>query len=152
MYSFPSPSHGIAPVGRRATPYVMEPQQCFFDSSVGAITCLSQQSVGGLHARGAHTLPQVYTNGPVGPWTLVGYVRDPSPQTPVVGGTRMLLYCQRCSASRSRYNYRVTDTNEVPVDVSENSMWLTDGATVDIEGVSVVVHLYRQYRCGGAIV
>lgn len=83
-------------------------------------------------------LNRILTRPPTGPWTLVGYASN--------SFTRMFLYAQTVDQGRNRYNYRVVDSNGIPIDVGENQKWIMDGETIEIENQSFQVHLYQSFR------
>lgn len=51
----------------------------------------------------------------------------------------MRVFAQNVDVSRDRYNYRVVDSNNVPLDVEENVRWLDDGDALFVPG-------YGRYR------
>ena len=93
-------------------------------------------------------LNQVLSRPPTGPWTLVGYVTSHLfPATAAPTSLRMLLYAQNVDQGRNRYNYRVVDSNGIPIDVSENVFWLMDGDSIQLENSQdFTVHLYQSFR------
>lgn len=91
-------------------------------------------------------LDRVLTRGSRGPWELVGYVTTSDPTQS--HDRAMRLHAQAVDRRRNRYNYRVVDRNEVPLDVLEEGLWLTEGDAVAVPGQAVpfVVHLYEKFR------
>lgn len=92
-------------------------------------------------------LNRVLTRGPTGPWNLVGYITNNSEHAASRDRT-MMVYAQRVDAGRNRYNYRVTDNNGVPLDISDNTHWKTDGDIMHVPGQhhTFTLHLYSQFR------
>jgi hypothetical protein len=93
-------------------------------------------------------LNRVLTRGPTGPWNLVGYVTNDKPSDASSRDRTMMVYAQRVDAGRNRYNYRVTDNNGVPLDISDNVHWKMDGDVIHVPGQShkFTLHLYNNYR------
>jgi hypothetical protein len=60
----------------------------------------------------------------------------------------MMLHSQTVDTRRDRYNYRVVDSNGVPLDLGEKVNWIMDGASVSIPGQSAgyTAHLYQKFR------
>lgn len=80
---------------------------------------------------------QVYGRGPSGPWERVGYVYTDSDKAKPEEKT-MKLYARQRDYSRNRFDYRVVDSNAVPIDIDRNKKWLDSGDTVHVTG-------YGQY-------
>jgi hypothetical protein len=60
----------------------------------------------------------------------------------------MLVYAQTVDASRDRYNYRVVDSNSVPLDIGYKVHWKGDGDRLHIPGYGdhYNLMLYSRYR------
>ena len=93
-------------------------------------------------------LNRILTRGPVGPWNLVGYAQTNDPANSSSRDRTMMVYSQRVDQGRNRYNYRVTDSNGVPLDIGENVQWKMSGDTVQVPGQSSTyqLHLYSNYQ------
>jgi len=83
-------------------------------------------------------LPQIYPRGLPGPWQRVGYVVSSHED---VKDKTMPLFAQKLDYSRNKYNYRVTDTNGVAIDVARNVRWLDEGAKVFVDGRTHPYHV-----------
>ena len=102
-----------------------------------------------------NVLPQLYTRGPAGPWQRVGYVVADNPDRHLGHGENvrdktMPLFARKRNNNRSntRYDYRVTDTNDVAIDVATNVQWLFSGEKVHVDGRSEVytVKVYSEFQ------
>jgi hypothetical protein len=93
-------------------------------------------------------LNRLLTRGPVGPWNLVGYAVTDSPGTSSSRDKSMLVYAQRIDRGRDRYNYRITDSNNVPMDVGESVHWKSEGETIHVPGQpsDFTLHVYESFR------
>jgi len=93
----------------------------------------------------AAVLPQIYSRGNPGPWQRVGYVV--SVHEPVKDKT-MALFARKLDYRGNRYDYRVTDTNSVAIDVAHNVRWLDNGARVHVDGREHPYHvkIYSEFR------
>jgi hypothetical protein len=91
------------------------------------------------------TLPQLWSRGTPGPWQRVGYVSSSHESTK---DKTMPLFAQKLDYRNNRYNYRVTDTNAVAIDVARKVQWLDSGERVHVEGRShpYTVQVYSEYR------
>jgi hypothetical protein len=160
------PESVTAPIKPLATPYILDPPyvkaicnlqtgECVIESKSQQDSQLERTSAiygvrerDGLYQRDylAHSnvIPRIYSCGLNGPWQKIGYVysdkEEPKDRT-------MQLYAQAVSNRQNRFNYRVTDTNSVPIEIRNNSKWLNSGDTVRIDGRSDVytVKIYRDY-------
>lgn len=110
-------------------------------------------------------LNRILSRGAVGPWMLVGAAiaaarHSGAERRPHLRGRRrdedggdgggedddkarrdrtMRVYAQSVDAARDRYNYRVVDGNNVPLEIGENVRWLDDGDALYVPG-------YGHYR------
>jgi hypothetical protein len=93
-------------------------------------------------------LNRILQREPVGPWSLVGYVTTDDPTLAQSRDRTMLLHAQTVDTRRDRYNYRVVDSNGVPLDLGEKVNWIMDGSNVSIPGQSATytAHLYQNFR------
>ncbi len=93
-------------------------------------------------------LNRILTRGPVGPWNLVGYAQTNDPANSSSRDRTMMVYAQRVDQGRNRYNYRVTDSNGVPLDLGENVNWKMSGDTLSVPGqsTSYQLQLYSNYK------
>lgn len=90
-------------------------------------------------------LPQIYTRGVPGPWQRVGYVVSSREDTK---DKTMPLFARKLEYRSNRYDYRVTDTNSVAIEVAQNSKWLNDGDKLHVDGRSHPYHVkvYSEFR------
>jgi len=160
------PTAAVAPVAPRPTPDVVPPPECFLNLRTGAVACHTFESAGGLPppaygGMGGGTginsvsgmpfdspLNRILTREPVGPWQVVGYVTTDDPAMAQSRDRTMILHAQTVDTRRDRYNYRVLDSNAVPLDMGEKVNWIMDGAGVVIPGQSstYTAHLYQNFR------
>ena len=164
-FSPDAPRPAVAGIAARATPYVVPPTECFMSLRTGAVTCHNTESVGELespmYGRGGgygsglgrgmpldSPLNRILTREPVGPWTLVGYATTDDPAMAQSRDRTMGIYSQTVDTRRDRYNYRVGDSNNVPLDLGEKVTWVMDGAAVTVPGQSATytAHLYQNFR------
>lgn len=153
----------VAPVAPRHTPYVVEPTECFMNLRTGAVACVNTESSGGLPLGNQlnHSLQfnrtimpmdsplnRILQREPVGPWVLVGYVTTDDPTMAQSRDRTMILHCQTVDTRRDKYNYRVVDSNGVPLDLDEKVKWIMDNSVVSIPGQSstYTAHLYQDFR------
>ena len=91
-------------------------------------------------------LNRILTRQAVGPWEVVGAAvasdKDTSTNT-----RAMLVYAQSVDTARNRYNYRVIDNNNVPLDLEYKVAWKDDHAPLHIPGYphKYHLHLYDNY-------
>lgn len=163
----------LAPVKGRATPYTETPQVCTINYRTGTIRCVDNESHGGLYppvyARQAlypspnnfnyvtgnmvvaeppdSPLNRILSRPPTGPWQLVGAAVSHNKHEPPREKT-MLVYAQVVDSARDRYNYRVVDNNQVPLDVGYKVRWKNDGEPLHIPGYGkdYTLMLYNTYR------
>jgi hypothetical protein len=150
-----APSRAVAPTAGRATPYVTDPLQCWQNLGSGEVTCLNNESHGGLSGiRNVPSIPfdsplnRILTREPVGPWELVGFITTDDPTLAQSRDRTMTMYAQTVDRRRDRYNYRVVDSNAVPLDIGDKVRWKSDGESVAIPGQSATytMHLYGQFK------
>jgi len=109
-------------------------------------------------------LNRILSRGAVGPWMLVGAAIATAARSGAAASERRLrgrrrdendgggddndkerrdrtmrVYAQSVDAARDRYNYRVVDSNNVPLEIGENVRWLDDGDALYVPG-------YGHYR------
>jgi hypothetical protein len=84
----------------------------------------------------------------VGPWELVGFVTTNDTAMAQSRDRTMTLYAQTVDTRRDRYNYRIVDSNAVPLDIGDKVKWKMDGETVTIPGQSATytLHLYGNFK------
>jgi hypothetical protein len=60
----------------------------------------------------------------------------------------MPLFAQKIDYRNNRFNYRVTDTNSVAIDVARNVRWLDSGERVHVEGRThpYTVKVYAEFN------
>jgi hypothetical protein len=93
----------------------------------------------------AMTLPQIWSRGNPGPWQRIGYVvsshEEPKDKT-------MALFARKTNFRNNRYDYRVTDTNGVAIDIAQNVRWLDSGEHVHVDGRShpYTVKVYSEFN------
>jgi hypothetical protein len=92
-------------------------------------------------------LNRILTRQPTGPWRLVGAAVVHSGNAPPKERT-MMVYAQSVDAARDRYNYRVVDNNNVPLDVGSSVRWKSDGDVLHVPGYphAYTLQLYNQYQ------
>lgn len=142
-----------APCGApRPSPYVTNPLQCWQNLGTGEVSCLNNESRGGL-VRSAvmpldSPLNRILTREPVGPWELVGFVTSNDVSSTQSRDRTMTVYAQTVDTRRNRYNYRVVDSNSVPMDVGDKVEWKSDGETMSIpgQGATYTLHLYGNFK------
>ena len=93
-------------------------------------------------------LNRILTRQPVGPWKLIGNVITTNPNSSESRDRTMLVYVQSQDTARDRYNYRVVDSNNVPLEVYTNVRWKSGGETFQIPGQSYpyTLYLYSPYN------
>lgn len=93
-------------------------------------------------------LNRILTRQPTGPWKLVGTAITDSPTDSQSRDRTMMVYSQSVDTARDRYNYRVVDSNNVPLDLEEKVHWKTDDSSMDVPGQSAAykLKLYNQYK------
>jgi hypothetical protein len=146
------------------SPYVQSPprNQCWQNLGSGAVVCTNTESVGELQSEhtfgsGIHSVAGVPTDSPlnrilarepVGPWELVGYITTDDAVNAQSRDRTMVVHAQTVDTRRDRYNYRVLDSNGVPIDVGEKVQWKMDGETFGVPGQSATftMHLYDKYK------
>ena len=78
-------------------------------------------------------LNRILTRQALGPWKVVGAAVASEKDTS--NNTRaMLVYAQSVDTARNRYNYRVIDNNNVPLDLEYKVAWKDDHAPLHIPG------------------
>lgn len=152
------PSPAITPVSPRNTPYVTEPQNCWKNLGTGQVMCMNNESYGQLSPfdgmgpvsgmRSSSPLARILTREPVGPWKLTGFAVTEAPDAAQSRDRTMMVYTQSVDTRRDRYNYRVVDSNGVPLDVGEKVRWKMDGETLTVPGqaATYTLRLYPNYR------
>lgn len=93
----------------------------------------------------ASPLDRVLYRGSDQPWERVGYVVSAQAQS---DDRTMALFAQPLNRRRNRYNYRVVDRRQVPLDVGEDVVWWNNDTQISVPGQNVMytVHLYECYR------
>ena len=133
---------------------------CFLNLRTGEVACVPPSphthtplSMGGGIASVTgmpldSPLNRILQREPVGPWTVVGYVTTDDPSMAQSRDRTMVLHAQTVDTRRDRYNYRVVDSNSVPLDLGEKVNWIMDGSGVSIPGQSspYTAHLYQKFR------
>jgi hypothetical protein len=155
FYPDAPPFPPVAPVKPRATPYVGPPTQCAVNFRTGTITCFdggpmsSPFGFNGFNTPPFDTFGTVYGGSivnepfdsplnrilqrqPAGPWQLVGAAISEEHTAP--RERTMMVYAQAVDTARDRYNYRVIDGNNVPLDLGQKVRWKTDGERLFIPG------------------
>lgn len=143
----------VAPVKPQNTPYILPPympeRRIVCDPS-GVYGC-------GLEAPSLENsmlindgwpdmvLPQIWQRGPPGPWQRIGYVVSTHEDTK---DKTMPLFAKKLQFRSNRYDYRVTDTNGVAIEVANNVRWLNDGEKVKVDGREHLysVRVYSEYN------
>ena len=146
------------------SPYVQPPprNQCWQNLGSGAVVCTNTDSIGELESErrfgsGMHSvaglptdspLNRILTREPMGPWELVGYITTEDVGNAQSRDRTMVIHAQTVDTRRDRYNYRVLDSNGVPIDVGEKVQWKMDGETLSVPGqsASFTFHLYDKYK------
>ena len=161
----------LAPVSGRATPYTIAPLQCTVNVRTGTVRCVDNESHGELHPYlttftrvprsnmnyvvGSSVvaeppdspLNRILSRPPTGPWELVGaavtHRKDTLPEAKT-----MMVYAQTVDSARDRYNYRVVDSNGVPLDIGYKVRWKGNGDLLEIPGYGrhYELMLYQTYR------
>ena len=153
----PSPgSLSLTPVAARNTPYVTPPTNCWQNLGTGQVTCTATGSHGGLYPE---TLPfatmpidsplnRILTREPVGPWNLVGYASTNDAAGTSSRDRNLTVYAQSVDTRRDRYNYRVVDSNGVPLDIGDTVQWKMDGGSLSVPGQAsdYTLHLYPNFK------
>lgn len=93
-------------------------------------------------------LNRILTRQPIGPWQLVGAAVTEHPSDTFSKDRTMLVYAQSVDSARNRYNYRVVDSNSVPLDVGQKVKWKDDHSHLHIPGYpsKYKLHLYDTFR------
>lgn len=93
-------------------------------------------------------LNRILVREPVGPWELVGFITTNDPTDAQSRDRTMVLYSQTVDTRRDRYNYRVLDSNGVPIDVGEKVRWKSNGETLSVPGQSATytINLYDKFK------
>lgn len=151
--------------------------ECFLNLRTGAVACVSNESSGGLPRPSTPSLPssslpsssssscgsglgpgldleldsplnRILQREPVGPWTAVGYVTSDEADALQSRDRAMTLHAQTVDTRRDRYNYRVTNSNGVALDLGDKVDWIMEGTTVSVPGQisTYTVHLYQKFR------
>jgi len=164
----------LAPVQGRATPYTIAPLQCTVNVRTGTVRCVDNESHGELQPyisvpAGFPRMPRgnmnyvvgssivgeppdsplnrILSRPPTGPWELVGaavaHRKDTLPEAKT-----MMVYAQTVDSARDRYNYRVVDSNGVPLDIGYKVRWKGNGDRLEIPGYGhhYELMLYQTYR------
>ena len=141
----------IAPVKPQNTPYILPPflppQRIICDARFGCAIEAPSLENSQLDNDGwpMAVLPQIYTRGVPGPWQRVGYVVSSHEE---VKDKTMPLFARKLEYRSNRYDYRVTDTNSVAIEVAHNVRWLNDGDKVHVDGRHHPYHVkvYSEYQ------
>lgn len=143
----------VAPIKPQNTPYILPPylppQRVVCDPS-GMYGCaieassLENSELVNDGWPGA-TLPQLWSRGVPGPWQRVGYVVSSHESTK---DKTMPLFARKLGNRSNRYDYRVTDTNSVAIEVAHNVRWLDEGHKVRVDGREHPYHvkIYSEFR------
>jgi hypothetical protein len=93
-------------------------------------------------------LNRILVREPVGPWELVGFITTNDPGDSQSRDRTMVFYAQTVDTRRDRYNYRVLDSNGVPIDVGEKVRWKSNGETLSVPGQSATytINLYDKFK------
>lgn len=93
-------------------------------------------------------LNRILQRSPAGPWKLVGAAISDHPHTTAPRDRTMMVYAQMVDSGRDRYNYRVVDPNNVPLDIDTKVHWKNDGDRLRVPGYpgDYVLQLYYNYR------
>ena len=158
----------FSPPGER-NPYVERPRprsQCWRNLGTGTVVCANTESFGELpneqpHGQvcgsGIHSvagmpidspLNRILVREPVGPWELVGFLSTAEPVDAQSRDRTMVLYAQTVDTRRDKYNYRVIDSNGVPIDVGEKVRWKSNGEsmTVPSQSSTYTINLYDRFK------
>jgi hypothetical protein len=160
----------LAPVQGRATPYTIAPLQCTVNVRTGTVRCVNNESYGELrpyfprvtvsspnmnYVVGSSIvgeppdspLNRILSRPPTGPWELVGAAVTHRGDTLPEAKT-MMVYAQTVDSARDRYNYRVVDSNGVPLDIGYKVRWKGNGDRLDIPGYGhhYKLMLYQTYK------
>lgn len=149
LYPVPPPSGLYAPgFSRDASPLRRRPvsgQALFSTPAYQNFNYVSGYSA--VPERPDSPLNRILTRQPTGPWRLVGAAVVRDGRAPPKERT-MMVYAQSVDAARDRYNYRVVDNNNVPLDVGSSVRWKGDGDVVHVPGYphAYTLQLYNQYQ------
>lgn len=163
----------LTPVQGRATPYTIAPLQCTVNVRTGTVRCVDNESHGELHPYASlqprrvpvpsnmnyvvgssvvgeppdSPLNRILSRPPTGPWELVGAAVTHRRETLPEAKT-MMVYAQTVDSARDRYNYRVVDSNGVPLDIGYKVRWKGNGDRLEIPGYGhhYELMLYQTYR------
>lgn len=93
-------------------------------------------------------LNRILTRQPVGPWNLIGAAVTDNPDDSQSRDRSMMVYAQSVDTARDKYNYRVVDSNNVPLDLELKTGWKTDGTKLTIPGqpTSFTLNLYPRFK------
>ena len=93
-------------------------------------------------------LNRILTRQPIGPWQLVGAAVTKFPSDTFSKDRTMLVYAQTVDSARNRYNYRVVDSNSVPLDIGHKVQWKDEHSHLHIPGYpsKYKLHLYDTFR------
>ena len=93
-------------------------------------------------------LNRILTRQPIGPWQLVGAAVTEFPTDTSSKDRTMLVYAQTVDGARNRYNYRVVDSNSVPLNVGHKVQWKDEHSHLHIPGYpsKYKLHLYDTFR------
>ena len=155
----------VSPVAGRPTPYVTPPSNCWQNLGSGQVVCMANESHGGLYGAGGvvgggvggmyppvggidSPLSRILTREPTGPWRLVGYATANDTTGTQSRDRSMMVYSQTVDTRRDKYNYRVVDSNGVPLDIGDTIGWKMDGEVVGVPGQSgdYTLHLYPNFK------
>lgn len=93
-------------------------------------------------------LNRILTRQALGPWQLVGAAITDLPNHTASKDRTMLVYAQSVDSARNRYNYRIVDNNNVPLDIAEKVHWKDDHAPLHVPGYphKYQLKLYGTFR------
>ena len=159
----------VTPVKPRPSPMTEYPLQCSINLRTNIIRCVNNESRGELQFMGGvpvapfygggggrgvvnepadSPLNRILTRPPTGPWVLVGAAVTTEPSHSSAREKTMSVYSQTVDSARNKYNYRVVDGNNVPLDIGTNESFRDDGSLLHIPGYhgAYRLKLYNQYR------
>lgn len=135
------PPGSMAPIAPQATPYIV-PDTCYSISSrTGAITNM-------VDPRLSSPLNQIFSRGPSSGWQRIGFVaKEGGRDKTTDSSAKTMPLFMRAYGGRSRYDYRVVDSNGVAIDVATNARWKDDDDVVEVTAYGKYkVKIYSEFR------